>query len=114
MKPFQPSPEQAAIIGAPPGPLVVVAGAGTGKTETLTGRLLQVLLEGTTRAGGEIEPPCGWHQVVALTFTDKAAAEMRGRIYAGLVRRLREERKPERRARLARWGGGGGGGTGRG
>ena len=33
---FTPTDEQAAVIAAPPGPLVVIAGAGAGKTETLS------------------------------------------------------------------------------
>lgn len=98
-----PSPEQARVIAAPPGHVVVVAGAGTGKTETLTGRVLQLLLEGAPGSNARpFEPPCELHQIVALTFTDKAAAEMRGRVYAGLVARLREETDTEKRARLER------------
>ena len=35
-----PTDEQAAVIAAPPGPLVVVAGAGAGKTETMAARVV--------------------------------------------------------------------------
>ncbi|MCE9515520.1 MAG: UvrD-helicase domain-containing protein, partial [Mycobacterium sp.] len=36
----EPTDEQAAVIAAPPGPLVVVAGAGAGKTETMAARVV--------------------------------------------------------------------------
>ena len=75
--------------------LVVVAGAGTGKTEALTQRVLRLLVRGDgTKAG-----PVPLDGVLALTFTDKAAAEMRARVYGGLVRALRncsDERERER------------------
>ncbi len=56
--------------------LVVVAGAGTGKTSLLIERLLNQL----------IERDLGVHEIAALTFTEKAAAELRGRLEGGLSR----------------------------
>lgn len=89
------SPEQARVRDASAGHLVVVAGAGTGKTELLTQRVLKLLLDGNGKGqGAELE------EVVALTFTNKAAAEMRTRVYRALVRRLRRTQNASERARL--------------
>jgi len=54
---------------APAGPLLIVAGAGTGKTSTLTSRILYLIDQGI--------PP--W-KICAITFTNKAAAEMAERV----------------------------------
>jgi len=91
------SPEQAAVRDAGNGHHVVVAGAGTGKTELLTQRVLKLLLEGA----GEEASPANLEGVVALTFTNKAAAEMRARVYRALVRRLRATNDADERARLS-------------
>ncbi len=89
------SPEQARVRDAGAGHMVVIAGAGTGKTELLTQRVLKLLLEGDGSG-----PPAELEEVVALTFTNKAAAEMRTRVYRALVRRLRASNNPMERARL--------------
>jgi len=69
------NPEQRAIVEAPLGcPLKVVAGAGTGKTETLKSRFVYLV----TALGMDAA------RVLAVTFTNKAAAEMRERIEAAL------------------------------
>ncbi len=73
-----PTPEQEAIIEAPARPLLVVAGAGSGKTETMASRVVWLV------ANGHVEPD----QVLGLTFTRKAAGELAERIGRRL-RRLR-------------------------
>jgi len=49
-----PTDEQAAVIAAPPGPLVVIAGAGAGKTETMAARVLWLRRQRVRRAPGEV------------------------------------------------------------
>ncbi|WP_306360184.1 ATP-dependent helicase [Nocardia sp. CC227C] len=71
-----PTDEQAAVIAAPPGPTLVVAGAGAGKTETMAARVVWMV------AGGLVEP----EQVLGLTFTRKAAQQLTTRIRTRLAR----------------------------
>jgi DNA helicase-2/ATP-dependent DNA helicase PcrA len=66
----EPTPEQAAVIGAPPGPLAVIAGAGSGKSETMAARLVWLVANGLVRP----------ERVLGLTFTRKAAAELGERV----------------------------------
>jgi DNA helicase-2/ATP-dependent DNA helicase PcrA len=73
-----PTAEQRAVIEAPMRPLLVVAGAGSGKTETMASRVVWLV------ANGYVEPD----QVLGLTFTRKAATELAERI-ARRLRRLR-------------------------
>jgi ATP-dependent helicase/nuclease subunit A len=89
------SPQQLRVRDRGLGNQVVVAGAGTGKTETLTQRILKLLIEGDGRSG-----PVELAQVLALTFTDKGAAEMRGRVYGRLVQIMRGLPRGDLRARL--------------
>jgi DNA helicase-2/ATP-dependent DNA helicase PcrA len=73
-----PTVEQRAVIEAPMRPLLVVAGAGSGKTETMASRVVWLV------ANGYVEPD----QILGLTFTRKAATELAERISRRL-RRLR-------------------------
>ncbi len=73
---FPPTAEQAAVIAAPPGPLVVIAGAGAGKTETMAARVVWLV------ANGYAEP----EQVLGLTFTRKAAGQLLRRVRTRLAR----------------------------
>jgi DNA helicase-2/ATP-dependent DNA helicase PcrA len=68
--------EQREAVEAVDGPLLVLAGAGTGKTRVLTTRFAHILLTGRASPG----------QVLAVTFTNKAAREMRDRVGAILGR----------------------------
>ncbi|WP_084532063.1 ATP-dependent helicase [Nocardia miyunensis] len=71
-----PTDEQAAVIAAPPGPTLVVAGAGAGKTETMAARVVWMV------ANGLVVPDA----VLGLTFTRKAAQQLTTRIRTRLAR----------------------------
>jgi DNA helicase-2/ATP-dependent DNA helicase PcrA len=73
---FAPTEEQAAVIAAPPGPLVVIAGAGAGKTETMAARVVWLVANGHARPS----------EVLGLTFTRKAAGQLLRRVRTRLAR----------------------------
>ena len=72
---YRPTDEQRAVIEAPLGPALVVAGAGSGKTETMAARVLWLV------ANGHVAP----EGVLGLTFTRKAAGELAARIRSRLI-----------------------------
>ena len=65
------NPEQLAAVNHNDGPMLVVAGAGTGKTQVITRRIARLIRDGLAKP----------EEVLALTFTEKAAQEMSDRLH---------------------------------
>ena len=71
---FMPTTEQRAAIEAPLEPLLLVAGAGTGKTTVMAQRILHIVEKGLARPD----------QILGLTFTNKAAFNLKEKVRQAL------------------------------
>ncbi len=77
---------------------IVCSGAGSGKTTLIVLHYLRCLEQLIT--SGDLEPV---HRILAITFTDRAAAELRERIRQGILEKIHELRKVRDHQRVGRW-----------
>ena len=77
------NPKQREAVLATQGPVLIIAGAGTGKTKTLTHRIYHIIHQG-------IHPG----KILAITFTNKAAKEMKERVMAMVLTRFADANHP--------------------
>ena len=93
-KVYEPTDEQSAIISIETNPLepaVVIAGAGSGKTETMAARVIYLVANGYARPD----------QILGLTFTRKAAGELEVKFVARLRDEMRLNSLEELKAQIA-------------
>ena len=87
---FQPTKNQQRAIDRLGGRLFIAAGAGSGKTEVVAQRFVEAVADGMARVD----------QILTITFTKKAAAEMMKRVRKVLRQKIKAEEDAERAARL--------------
>ena len=74
------------------GPILIRASAGTGKTYTLTNKVIHLIREEQMNID----------EILAVTFTEFASAEMRDRIYSAITEALKSQTDPQKKAHLER------------
>ncbi len=83
------TPDQWEAVSSVDRHVLVAAGAGTGKTRTVVGRMLYLL--GADLNGERIETPCRLPDLAAVTFTNHAAADLKGKLRSALRKAGRQD-----------------------